>query len=290
MPKKLTRRERDQRQRARVNNELLRHLQSTWSELTGEGTAALRAIPDEDWQAAREQDQAEAEAAEGEIEAPWYLSLNQREWQPLVDGMTRVQKLVHLAKRFALDETERLRSELLRDMRLAYQDELTIQASRVGCEHKRGQLSNGPILSEINALAEERAGQIANTYNYDLSIAIQAVADKNPRANRHYYARELDAWDQARSEWKNPQINEHQSGEARALAQRHFYQHNGQLGYAILIPRTAVCPICQGWIDRGKVPIRVAINNPPPYHPNCPHLWDMYPDKAIDCGTLWMGE
>ena len=79
---------------------------------------------------------------------------------------------------------------------------------------------------------------------------------------------------------------------ARAMAQQDFYQHNGQMGSAKLEPRTAVCPICQGWIARGIVPLRVALNNPPPYHPNCPHIFDIRPNKVAseDCPNLWMGE
>lgn len=298
MADKLTRREKDQRQRSRINNKLLKHLVETWQRITGDNTEALRAIPDEVWQKAQAEDDLDLETAEGESLVPtWVIGLvaarepeaHQRNWQEQVSGMTRVQKLVHLAKRFALDETQQLRSELLRDMRLAYQDELTIQARRMGC-NRQGLLRNGPILSQLNDLALVRAGQIANTYNYDLSIAIQAIYSRNPRANRHYYARWLETWEEYRAAWKLPQINQHQTGEARALAQQHFYEHNGQQGYAVLIPRTAVCPICQGWINRGKVPMRVAMSAPPPYHVNCPHLWDTYPDKAIDCDLLWMGE
>ena len=64
------------------------------------------------------------------------------------------------------------------------------------------------------------------------------------------------------------------------------------MGYAVLEPRTAVCPVCQGWIERGEVPLRVAMNHPPPYHFRCPHLFVTYPELVAqdDCPLLWMGE
>jgi len=47
-----------------------------------------------------------------------------------------------------------------------------------------------------------------------------------------------------------------------------------------------------GWINRGDVPLRVATNNPPPYHLRCPHYWVTRHDKVApeDCPLLWMGE
>ena len=72
-----------------------------------------------------------------------------------------------------------------------------------------------------------------------------------------------------------------------------LYKQNGDLmGTARLEPRTAVCPVCQGWIARGSVPVRVALNNPSPFHPSCPHSWDITPKRVAksECSLLWMGE
>jgi len=188
-------------------------------------------------------------------------------------------------------DAEAFRGTLLRAARAAYNDELEIQAQRKGCS-RSARLGNGPILSELNDRAEWAAQSIVNTYNYDLAIAIQHIRSEVPTANRYVYAKRLETWNAARAQWKNPQIALDAEVWARAKAQQDFAQHNGDQGSARLEPATAVCPICQGWIERGVVPLRVAMNHPPPYHVNCPHLWDVDPDKVPreECGLLWMGE
>jgi len=56
-----------------------------------------------------------------------------------------------------------------------------------------------------------------------------------------------------------------------------------------LQPRSAVCPICNGWITRGEVPIQVAVGSPGNFHTNCPHLWAISPPKMPEggCADLW---
>ena len=122
---------------------------------------------------------------------------------------------------------------------------------------------------------------------------MQRARQDNPRGNRNYYAKRYREWTPTYWNWKDTQVVGMTDGTARAQAQQDFYQFNGGiLGTAKLEPRTAVCPVCQGWIDRGIVPLRVALNNPPPYHPNCEHTFSITADKVTpeDCKILWMGE
>lgn len=215
-----------------------------------------------------------------------------RDWQSVVGEMTNVQKLVHLAMRKDPVDEENIRSGLLRARRLAYDDELTTQAISVGCTGRVGRLSNGDILSELNDDSQRDALSITNTYNYDLAIAILNIAIEAPRANRYVYAARLRDWESARGSWKNPQIALNTELAARSKAQQDFYRFNNIGGSATLQPTKAVCPICQGWIDRGIVPVYVAQANPPPYHVNCPHSWSTDPDKIApdECPELWMGQ
>jgi len=77
------------------------------------------------------------------------------------------------------------------------------------------------------------------------------------------------------------------------LAQRNFKDHNaGLLKKAVLEPKTAVCPVCAGWIRRGEVPAYVAAKNPGNFHINCPHEWVYQSNKVAPeaCGDLWNGE
>jgi hypothetical protein len=215
-----------------------------------------------------------------------------RDWRPLVDEMSNVQKLVHLAARWDMVDEENWRGEILRKMRTAYDEELTIQANRVGCPGRRGQLRNGPLLSALNDTAKEHAASIVNTYNYDLALLILNVGRETPRANRFTYAARYRVWYAARSAWKNPQINEMSIGTARNRAQQDFVAQNGRMGSARLTPTTAVCPVCQGWINRGIVPLNVALNTNMPAHVNCPHVWSIESGRVAreDCPLLWMGE
>lgn len=190
-------------------------------------------------------------------------------------------------------DADRIRGELTRARRRAYESELTIQAARVGCPMRRGSLTTGTALSELNELSKRDAESIISTYNYDLASAIRHIASQTPTANRRTYASRLSTWEQKRATWKQRQVAQFTDGSARSQAQRDFYRLNNiEQGTAELAPDTAVCPICQGWIDRGSVPIAVAQNNPPPYHVNCPHTWVTYPDRvpAEFCQDLWMGE
>ena len=214
------------------------------------------------------------------------------DWQAAVDALTDVQKLVHLAARCDLVDVETWRTEILKLRRQAYNDELSIQARHVGCPGARGQLGNGDILSRLNELSRQDAESICGTYNYFLAHAIAAIGAATPTANRHVYAYRLRPWMDSYWQGKRPQVQEYSDRSARREAQQDFYEYNaGRLGTAKLTPETAVCPICAGWLARGLVPLRVALNDPPPYHVTCPHIWDTRPDKVTpdECKTLWLG-
>lgn len=254
-----------------------------------DGFARLAAISDEEWDAAV---QASAESAAEEVAGEPRPLSRARDWRPLVNGMSDVQKMIHLAMRYDDYDVERIRVELLRQRRIAYDQELTHQAARVGCAGRTGRLSNGSILSSLNDESAGDAQSIANTYNYDLAIAIQNIGVETPRANRNTYSKRLREWEQARAKVKNPQIQQHTELTARARAQQDFFAYNdAAIGHALLKPEQAMCPVCLGWIERGAVPLHVATDAPPPYHVNCPHYWKTFPDKVAksECPNLWMG-
>lgn len=215
-----------------------------------------------------------------------------RDWQVIVDGFSPVMKLVHLAMRMTEDDVDRTKGDLTKRRRLAYEDELTIQAGRVGCPGRRGRLTTGPSLGMLSQESEENARSIVNTYNYDLALAIQHIQQEVPTANRHVYAARLADWEAKRAVWKEAQISQYTESTARSLAQQDFYRYNDVTGYANLEPKEAVCPVCEGWIKKGDVDLVEAQNHPPPYHVNCPHYWETYPGRvpARECPNLWMGD
>ena len=213
-------------------------------------------------------------------------------WPAAVDELADVGKLVHLAFRQDAVDEEQISLQLLRIRRDAYEKELTQQAVRVGCPGKVGFLGAGPILSSLKEASAQDARSIVGTLNYDIASQISAIRAETPTANRYVYAKRLTAWNNKRSAWKKPQYERMAIGTARSQALSAFRQNNAITGYAMLLPKRAVCPICKGWVKRGRVPLAVATNNPPPYHPNCPHTWETYPDKVdpSQCQYLWMGE
>jgi hypothetical protein len=216
-----------------------------------------------------------------------------RNWQAVVDEMSNVRKMVHLAARKDMLDVDHIRTVLVREGRKEYEAELGNLALQMGCPGRSGQLTNGPILSDLAEIFQAHAASIANTYNYDLARQINNLYEQNHRGNRHYYAAHLRGWDAIRKELKDPQIDMMTAGVAIAKAQEHFFQMNGDLlAIAVLEPTTAVCPVCQGWIERGEVPAWEAVSSPPPYHVNCPHTWrfkraDKLPTEQ--CELLWMG-
>ncbi len=215
-----------------------------------------------------------------------------RDWEERIDELSNVQRLVHLAMRKDMVDEEAIRGELLKSRRRAYEQELTILARGAGCEERRGRLTAGEALDELNDESRGDSASVVNTFNFDLAVAIQAIGAQFPRANRHTYAKHLQTWDENRNKWKVPQIATWTEGSARSRAQADFVRLNGIEGVAVLVPEHAAEHICQGWINRGRVPLREAMLNRPPYHLGCIHIFEILADQVVEaeCDELWVGE
>jgi len=193
-----------------------------------------------------------------------------RNWQAIVDAMPEDRQAIFYAMRQDDIDVARTRAELLRVRRLAFVDELDIQAEITGDEYDPALIEQ--YLAALEQMSAQDAESIINTYNYDLAIAIANIA---AGLGGLAILALLQEWEERRLAWKIQVVGMYTEISARGLAQKAFYFGRQYDGYAMLEPRSAVCPICQGWIDRGRVPIWVAVGNPPPYHPNCPHLWSI---------------
>jgi hypothetical protein len=191
-------------------------------------------------------------------------------WIALRDQMTWTQQLMFMSARWDSVDEERVRADLLSMRRKSYNDELGIQAGKVGCPGMTGRLGNGDILSALNDASKTDAASIANTYNYYLALEIIRAGQENPRGNRNYYAAKIAAWQPTYWAWKDPQIEITTEKSARQMAQEDFYRMNGgALGYAKLEPQSAVCPVCQGFVARGVVKLSYALAHPAGWHPGC---------------------
>lgn len=214
------------------------------------------------------------------------------DWQALVSDMPDVGKLVHLAMRQTDAEAEAIRAELVKARRRAYESEITIQARRVGCGGRQGVLTSGPALTEMNEESRADAESIVNTYNYDLAREIMRIKADTPAANRNTYVKQLRTWENKRTIQKSKDIGGWTEGTARSRAQQDFVANNDIQGVAILEPGGAREAICQGWLNRGEVPLREAMNNPAPFHLGCPHYWATQPGRVpkSECPNLWVGQ
>lgn len=201
-----------------------------------------------------------------------------------------VRLLVHLAMRADMTDEQAIGAEVLKEKRTAYEDELTKQAQQLGC-NRRGIMDN-KTLKDASDQSKQEATGIVNTYNYDLAMAINAIHDKYPSANRNTYAKYLVQWHNSRADWKNVQISLHNRMEWKSKALTDFTRFNNIQGYAQLVPSShASCDICKGWIRRGRVPLQEAtkaIAEWPP-HLNCIHSWDVKPLGDMRCEDLWLG-
>jgi len=276
----------DQERRQALRTKILKDITATDDRLFQHSLERFLAISDEEWQAVLDSEAewerrrtATAEADLGEKSPPW---------MSLVSQGSPVMQIAHGAMMQDDLAEQTRRGELTAQRARAYQDELAIQAKRVGCPHYRGTLRLGPEWIELDKKSIEDAHSITDTYNSDLAKAINKIRTDVPTANRNTYAKRLRDWNDNRSQWKERQIAQHTDLSARNQAQRDFYRNNGiRTGMAVLRPRTAVCPICNGWINRGETPIQVALSNPGPYHPNCvppgePVLMADGTEKAIE--------
>jgi hypothetical protein len=207
-----------------------------------------------------------------------------------LEGMSRVQRLVHLAVRHDAVTTEAIRSELFTARQRSYNDEIAIQTRRAGCTGG-GDLRDKGILRELNQASKDDAKSISNTYNADLAAAIRSIAADNPRANRNVYVARLRDWEADRAQTKAVSIAQYTESTARAAAFSDFVKLNSIEGTAVLQPEEAVCPVCEGLVSRGEIPIREASLSPPPFHQNCPHYYVTLPVKIPkeDCESVWRG-
>lgn len=283
----------DQARREKLQAFILKDLSVLFAQQVRVGLNRVRDIPADEWQLAIAKD-VEKEQRDAALTNPGESDKEMSErgepWETLVDQLPAVGQLVH--ERMRLDDTDemQIRAELTAQRARAYEDELVIQAGRVGCDSYRGRLTIGPEWADMDGQSVKDARSIVNTFNRDLARRIRGIRKDVPTANRYVYAKRLRIWQSHRASWKDAQVAQHTDISARSKAQQDFYQKNGLAeGYAVLQPRSAVCPICQGFLNRGRIALNVALANPGPYHPNCPHLWDIHTPALSpdDCANLW---
>lgn len=221
------------------------------------------------------------------------------DWQKVVGGMTRVQKLVHLTARWIGDDQAALSKRLFDQGRETYKQGLQSELNKWGCPTVKAVApAVGSELSAVRERADWAAESVTNTYNLKMAQRIVEIGVEAPKANRHVYAYQLfhgTGWDADYWTAKSQQVAEIESMTMVNAATADFYARNGDIvqGDAFILPTAAVCDICKELVDRS--PFRSADEvyrqYDLPVHVNCPHFVDVRAKRLTqqECRMLWAG-
>ena len=264
---------------------LLRDYSRQMARLRRDSVARILDITDAEWQALMDAD------AEWEKRDTFVFEIAEvQPWEPIVAQGSPVMRHVHFVSMRDDVAEQTTRGELTNIRAKAYEKELKLQGQAVGCPEYQARLGQSEEWVTMLEHSTNDARGITTTYNRELANQINKIRRDVPTANRHVYAKRIGTWEKNRSAWKDKQTQQFAANDARGRAQADFYNKNGIVeGYAILRPRTAVCPICRGWVARGKVSVNIAMAEPGLWHPNCVHLWDITTPKLPPdgCKNLW---
>src|SRR5690606_2226896 len=180
--------------------------------------------------------------------------------------MSRLTQVIGLLYRMERDDVTALAEQLLEQRKRAWATALAELGREYGCD-KPPRAPSGDDLRELRRMSREDARQIADTWNKDVSRQIERLYEANPRGNRYYYARRLEAWSAERNAWKAPSIAFNTAQQTRFYAQQAFYRANGIEPQFIFVGPPPACEACvmhfaagvvgQDYVDRNAAPVHV---------------------------------
>lgn len=234
------------------------------------------------------------------LEAAWTVVAEKglkerRNWRAVVDQMTDVQKLAHLAGRWIEDDVDTWRKRIFASGRAVYEETIREEVKALGCmDPGRVILQEGAEVKELSSRAQWAAESIVNTYNYDLAQQILQIAKDAPRANRHVYGSRIWTWHEARKPQKAQQVQMVEQAWAMNRAKEAFHQYNAILAQAEVFPYPTVCPVCAEYVagnpysSMDELYRRCEL----PRHAGCPHHGRPLLDRKLtreECAGLWIG-
>lgn len=204
---------------------------------------------------------------------------------------TRLLRIMALLYRQGDEEIRALQRELVAARKRAWTEALRNEARRYGY--------TGPVspprredLAWIEHEARADAESIVATWNRDVERQLRKLYRQNPRGNRYYYAKHMEAWAARRNTWKAQQIARQNEYGTIGYAQRRFREMNGLRGgrYVFSGP-PPVCGTCVGHFARGVVGQRYVDAHPTPVHIGCDHTWKLLRGsvEAPSPEELWVG-
>lgn len=203
---------------------------------------------------------------------------------------TKLLQVLALLYQTQPEEIQQIADDLMEQAKRAWRTALTEKAREYGYRGPVRDPSMGD-LAYLRDLCRQDAESIAATWNKDAARQLQKLYAANPKGNRYYYAKNMEAWAKQRSEWKSRQIALNTEQQARSYAQDRFRQENGlRGGMYVLVGPPPVCGDCVDLYGRGPVNQRTVDHYRMPLHGGCDHEWkELKGPKAPPPADLWVG-
>lgn len=203
---------------------------------------------------------------------------------------TRLLAIMRLLYRMPDSDVETLIAILLEGRKEAWRTAIAKEARAFGYRGPVNDPRRGD-LAYLRAESVKDAQSIQRTFNRDIERQLQKLYQANPRGNRFYYAKHLDAYIRQRDSWKTRQIARQTEYTAAGYAQRRFWEENGLRGdWFVFDGPPPVCATCVQLFSLGPVRQDVVDRNPTPVHIGCPHTWRRLGHvEAPPLDDLWVG-
>lgn len=200
---------------------------------------------------------------------------------------TRLLKTIAFLYEWQDDEIADLERELL-DRRIAiWRDVIRVRAHEHGC----AKAPNPPArehLAELRRMCDEDARSIANTWKQRVERELLRLYRANPKGNRNYYFKNLEAWASRNRAYHNHLIGNYTLRSTEMYASDQFRKMNGLRGtkYVYAGP-SPVGPECVKRRGHGIADEAYVQTHRTPAHPNCPHRWVVINPVQIPCDKMW---
>ena len=204
---------------------------------------------------------------------------------------TNLLKIIGLLYRQNEADAQELSNRLLEQRKVAWRSTLQREARQYGYTGP----AEGPRyqdLAYIRDLCQQDARSIVATWNRDVERQLRRLFDVNPKGNRYYYAKRMEAWARERAQWKDRQIATQTEYTVVGYAKERFAQENGLRGalYKLDGP-PAVCGDCLELFAAGVVTQDFVDRHATPVHIGCPHYWTRIKGSvpSPSARELWVG-
>jgi hypothetical protein len=202
----------------------------------------------------------------------------------------RLKRRLMVAFEYSTPDERTLTESIYRQRAEAWQGALTEQARTLG-SGRQGKAPSGGDQRYLLGESRKDAASIRQTFNRDLGRQIEKLYAANPDGNRQYYVDALTQWADERAAWKDYQITLYNNKTARHYAQQRFRQENATRAARYRAKGPApVCNDCAAAFAAGVVGQAFVNANPFPFHPGCPHEWQIIEMGAwVALDELWVG-